>query len=179
MSMNAQDRAAIEQLFARLAEVARQRPNRDAEAETFIERQMARLPGSAYYMAQSLLVLEQALDAANQRLEDAEREPSRGSLMPGSVPRVGPTGANPPPPAEASGPGFLAGAFQTALAVAGGTLLGNSIGSIFGADKAKASEPQREDASRTARDPEDDGDLDEEHQGGGFLDSIFGAGDED
>ena len=28
-------------------------------------------------------------------------------------------------------------------------------------------------------DPEDDGDLDEEHQGGGFLDSIFGAGDED
>jgi hypothetical protein len=179
MSMNAQDREAIEQLFTRLAEVARQRPHRDAEAETFIERQMARLPGSAYYMAQSMLVLEQALEAANQRLEDTEREPSRGSLMPGSVPRVGPAAANPPPPAEASGPGFLAGALQTAVAVAGGTLLGNSIASIFGADKAKASETKREDTSRSTPDSDDDEDLDEDHQGGGFLDSIFGAGDED
>ena len=137
--MNARDRQAIEQLFARLADVERQSPPRDAEAESFIARQMARQPGSAYYMAQCILALEQALNTANQRLEEAKGEDSRGSLMPGSVPRVGPAGGAQPLPAEASGPGFLAGALQTAIAVAGGTLLGNSIGSIFGADKAKAS----------------------------------------
>jgi hypothetical protein len=184
MSMNARDRQAIEQLFARLADVERQSPPRDAEAESFIARQMARQPGSAYYMAQSILALEQALDNANQRLEQATQEGSRGSLMPGSgsVPRVGPAGGPPPMPPEASGgPGFLAGALQTAIAVAGGTLLGNSIGSIFGADKAKASETRREDPAPAADhgEEDDDGDYEDEgNGGGGFLDSIFGGGDE-
>jgi len=184
MSMNARDRQAIEQLFARLADVERQSPPRDAEAESFIARQMARQPGSAYYMAQSILALEQAVNTANQRLDEAKSEGSRGSLMPGSVPRVGPAGAaQPGPPPEASGPGFLAGALQTAMAVAGGTLLGNSIGSIFGADKAKASETARADKSQAADDRDDDadddaGDEDDEGGGGGFLDSIFGGGDE-
>jgi hypothetical protein len=182
MSMNARDRQAIEQLFARLAEVEQQSPSRDLDAESFIQQQMARQPGSAYYMAQSIVALEQALNAANQRLEEAERQSSRGSLMPGAVPRVGPSGANQSPPPEASGPGFLAGALQTALAVAGGTLLGSSIGSIFGADRAKASEARRDETSQAAdhRDDEDDNDGDDDHEGGGgFLDSIFGGGDKD
>ena len=183
--MNARDRQAIEQLFARLADVERQSPPRDAEAESFIARQMARQPGSAYYMAQSILALEQALNTANQRLEEAKSGNYRGSLMPGSVPRVGPAGATQQPgPAEASGPGFLAGALQTAIAVAGGTLLGNSIGSIFGANKAKASETGRADKSQAADDRDDDnadddvGDEDDEGGGGGFLNSIFGGGDD-
>jgi hypothetical protein len=180
MSMNDRDRQAIEQLFARLAEVERQSPRRDPEAEAFIQQQMARQPGSPYYMAQSIVALEQALDAANQRLEEAERQPSRGSLMPGAVPRVGPAGAYQAQPPEPSGPGFLAGAVQTALAVAGGTLLGNSIASIFGTDKAKASEARRDEASQAPdhRDDDNSGE-DEHHEGGGFLDSIFGGGDED
>ena len=135
-------------------------------------------------MAQSIVALEQSLKTANQRLAEAESQSSRGSLMPGAVPRVGPSGPDQAAPAEAppQGPGFLAGAFQTALAVAGGTLLGNSIGSIFGADKAKASEARRDERSQADDEGEDDNgdhDDDEEHEGGGFLDSIFGGGDED
>ena len=38
------------------------------------------------------------------------------------------------------GGGFLAGAAQTAMGVAGGVLLANAIGGMFGADEAQAAE---------------------------------------
>ncbi len=197
MAMNSQDRQAIEQLFARLEEVERQSPPRDPEAERFIQQRMARQPGSAYYMAQSIVALEQALTDANQRLEEAERQGSRGSLMPkrfdpyedegeaaqphgrGSVPSVGPAGAYRQQQAEGAGGGFLAGAFQTALGVTGGMLLGNAIGSIFGSGKAQAAESRREEPQQNENNDNDDEDGDEDDGGGGFLDSIFGGGDED
>ena len=200
MAMNSQDRQAIEQLFARLEEVERQSPPRDSEAERFIQQRMARQPGSAYYMAQSIVALEQALADANQRLEQVERQGSRGSLMPkrldayedegdtapprggGSVPNVGPTGAYRQQQAEGAGGGFLAGAFQTALGVSGGMLLGNAIGSIFGSGKAQAAESRREEPQKDEN--HDDGDEDDNEDddgggGGGFLDSIFGDGDDE
>jgi uncharacterized protein len=197
MSMNSQDRQAIERLFARLEEVERQSAPRDPEAERYIEQRMARQPGSAYYMAQSIVALEQALNNANQRLEEAERDASRGSMMPkrfdryededqealsrgrGSVPNIGPSGGYRPQQAEGAGTGFLAGAFQTALGVSGGLLLGNAIGSIFGSGKAQASESRRDEPSQQDEKPEDeDENADEDDGGGGFLDSIFGGGDE-
>jgi hypothetical protein len=197
MAMNSQDRQAIEQLFARLEEVERQSPRRDPEAERFIQQRMAQQPGSAYYMAQSIVALEQALNDANQRLEEAERQGSRGSLMPkrfdpydeegeaaqprgrGSVPSVGPAGAYRQQPAEGAGGGFLAGALQTALGVSGGVLLGNAIGSIFGSGKAQAAESRRQEPQQDENNDNDDEDGNEDDGGGGFLDSIFGGGDED
>lgn len=203
MAMNSQDRQAIEQLFARLEEVGRQSPKRDPEAERFIQQRMGQQPGSAYYMAQSIVALEQALADTNQRLEEAERQGSRGSLMPkrfepyedegdaapargrGSVPSVGPAGAYRQQQAEGAGGGFLAGAFQTALGVSGGMLLGNAIGSIFGSGKAQAAESRREEPQKDENQGDGDEDDNEDDDGddgggGGFLDSIFGGGgDED
>jgi hypothetical protein len=197
MTMTSQDRQAIERLFARLDEVEQQSAPRDPEAERFIQQRMARQPGSAYYMAQSIVALEQALNDANRRLEEAERGASQGSLMPkrfdqyedegqaaqsrgrGSVPNIGPSGGYRPQQAEGAGTGFLAGAFQTALGVSGGLLLGNAIGSIFGSGKAQASESRRDEPSQQNESPEDeDENGDEGDGGGGFLDSIFGGGDE-
>ena len=201
MSMTSQDRQAIEQIFARLEEVARQSPPRDPEAERFIQQQMAGLTGSAYYMAQSIVALEEALKAANQQLDEVKARASEGSLMPrrparyedeqamgsgrGSLPNVSSSGRYHSPAAEGPGTGFLAGAVQTALGVAGGTLLGNSIASIFGSGKARAAgsrrdEPQQGSHDRDEHDGNDeDGDEHSHDEGGGFLDSIFGSGDED
>ena len=78
MSMNAKDRQAIEQIFARLEEVARHSPPRDPEADRFIEQQMASRPGSAYYMAQSIVALEEALKSANQQLDEVKARSSEG-----------------------------------------------------------------------------------------------------
>lgn len=201
MSMNAKDRQAIEQIFARLEEVARHSPPRDPEADRFIEQQMASRPGSAYYMAQSIVALEEALKAANQQLDEVKARASEGSLMPrrpaqyedeaamrsgsGPLPNVSSSGPYHSPAAEGPGTGFLAGAVQTALGVAGGTLLGNSIASIFGSGKARAAgsrrdEPQQGSHDRDEHDGNDeDGDEHSHDEGGGFLDSIFGSGDED
>ena len=199
MSMSSQDRRAIEQIFARLEEVARQSPPRDPEADQFIQQQMASRSGTAYYMAQSIVALEEALNAANQQLEEAKGIAAQGSLMPrrpaqyededegepvrgrrGTLRNVGSSGADHPAAAEGPGTGFLAGAFQTALGVAGGTILGNSIASIFGSGKARATESGRDQPQQTADDhDEEDGNDDHgDDEGGGFLDSIFGGGDE-
>src|SRR5690349_6294965 len=200
--MSSQDRRAIEQVFARLEEVARESPPRDPEADRFIQQQMASRPGSAYYMAQSIVALEEALNAANQQLEEAKGRAAQGSLMPrgpaqyegedeplmrsgrGTVPNVGTSGTYSSPAVEGPGTGFLAGAFQTALGVAGGTLLGNSIASIFGSGKARAAESRRDEPQQSDHDRDenhghdDHGDDHSDDEGGGFLDSIFGGGEE-
>ncbi|RUU06668.1 DUF2076 domain-containing protein, partial [Mesorhizobium sp. M6A.T.Ca.TU.002.02.2.1] len=65
--MNRNDQQAIGNLFEKLANVERQTPPRDAEAERFINDQIARQPGAPYYMAQTIVVQEQALNAAQSR----------------------------------------------------------------------------------------------------------------
>src|SRR5688500_16027108 len=138
--MDGQDRQAIERLFEKLANVERQSPPRDAVAEDFISEQLARQPHAPYYMAQTIVVQEQALSAAQARIEELEREVgakrsgglvssilgnrSEPSHSPGSVPRVG---RSAPAPFQETllsrgGGGFLAGAAQTAMGVAGGVL---------------------------------------------------------
>ena len=62
--MQDQDRQAIESLFARLGEVGRQAPARDGEAEAYIAEAMRRQPGSAYYMAQTIVAQEAAMVCA-------------------------------------------------------------------------------------------------------------------
>ena len=186
--MDRNDQRAIEGLFGKLAEVERNSAPRDAESEAFIRQQIARQPGAPYYMAQTIVVQEQALEAAQARIEALEAqaaEPPRqpggllGSLFrdnraparSGSVPRIGRsqgTGSVQPIPAAAQAPrggGFLSGAAQTAMGVAGGMLLASAIGGMFGGNgEAHAAEAPGEEP------PADETGFDD---GGGFGDVEF------
>lgn len=184
--MDRNDQQAIEGLFDRLAEVERQAPPRDIEAEKYIHDQLARQPGAPYYLAQTIVVQEQALNAAQARIAELEQDvasrrtpgglfsgifgENRPSRRPtGSMPGVSrpqahggslPFGQGQPP--QRAGGGFLAGAAQTAMGVAGGVLLGNMLAGMFGGDEAQAAEPQADDAQ-----------AEEADFGGGFDDGGF------
>ena len=80
--MDHQDRQAIEQLFGKIAQVEGQAGAPDAQAADFIRAQIARQPNAPYYMAQTIVVQEQALSAAQGRIQQLEQElasrPARG-----------------------------------------------------------------------------------------------------
>lgn len=192
--MNHEDRKAIEDLFGKLASVEHQSGPRDAEAEAYIRERVGSQPGSPYYMAQTIVVQEQALAAANARIAQLERqpaaheEPRRGGLFGGlfgggansdarNDPRSEPRNDRAPgrpspwgaaagqPAAPARGGGFLAGAAQTAVGVAGGMMLGSALSGMFGGDEAQAATP--DDAA--APEATDTGDAGDE---GGFFDGF-------
>src|SRR5262249_35685044 len=132
---------------------------RDGEAHALINRLMLQTPGAAYALVQSVLVQDQALREADQRIRALEARQSAGSAPSGSSflagadrPRWGtsPTGPSvPPPPAAPAQPaytappayaapaqapqggGFMQGALQTAAGVAGGALLFEGVRSLF------------------------------------------------
>ena len=148
--MDTNDRQAISGLFDKLAEVERQTPARDAEAERLIANAIARQPGAPYYMAQTVVVQEHALNSAQARIEQLEAEIAEarqgGARGGGLLSGIFGGGAAPSTPGRAARPmpqrtpgGFLAGAAQTAMGVAGGVLLANAIGGMF-ADDAEAAE---------------------------------------
>lgn len=179
-----------------------------------IEQQMARQDGSAYYLAQTVVMQEQALAAAQAQLEalnaqvqqlqvsQQQQSQAQGGFMsrlfggapaaqpqqpaavarpmaarpmtpqnhmpqsssPFSNPQSGPFGQ----PAQRQGSGFLAGAAQTAMGVAGGMMLGNMLGGMFAgeaeaAPAADVAPPQNE--ALPAEEPEV-----EEFDAGGFED---------
>ena len=150
--MNRDDRDAIEGLFDRLAQAARQAPHRDPDAEALINAEIARQPAATYYMAQTVVVQQQALEAAERRIHELEAEAERrgrGGMFGGMFddghgrqnrPEDRAVSRQRGPWDRAAGGGFLAGAAQTALGVAGGVLLGSAIGSLLGAGAASASE---------------------------------------
>ena len=135
--MDRNDRQAIEALFDKLATVERQSPPRDGESEAFIRDKIARQPGAPYYMAQTIVIQEQALAAAEARLAELEAQavqtsPANGGFFgslfgdrsqpvrsTGSVPRVGSPNLESMNAQHRGGGGFLAGAAQTALGVTG------------------------------------------------------------
>ena len=149
--MTPNERSMIEDLFGRIRATAQSQ--RDAEAERVIAEEMARTPGAAYALAQTVLVQDQALRQAADRvkaLEDAaQAQPqadAQGSILargglggvrPGAVPRTAQP-VEPEPHARPGGTagggwgGFLAGALQTAAGVAGGALLFEGVKSLFG-----------------------------------------------
>ncbi|MBK1663914.1 ABC transporter substrate-binding protein [Rhodospirillum rubrum] len=183
--MNQTERDMIEGLFGKLRTVESQAPQRDSDAERFIAQRIAASPNAAYYMAQTILVQEQALKAANERLTEMERERETrpaasggflsglfgGNSQPQPPRRATPMGASyggrspHPGAAFANAPqgGFLAGAMQTAMGVAGGVLMGNAIMSLFSGDEAQAAEPAPEPAPEEDY-ATDDADFDD----GGF-----------
>jgi len=170
--MDRNDRQAIEALFDKLATVERQSPPRDGESEAFIRDKIARQPGAPYYMAQTIVVQEQALAAAEARLAElesraVETSPANGGIFgglfgdkserspsTGSVPRVGSPSRESMQAQQPGAGGFLVGAAQTAMGVAGGVLLGNAIAGMLGGHEAKAAEPATD---KDAEDTEDKG----------------------
>jgi uncharacterized protein len=172
--MDNQDRQAIEDLFVRLSDVERQAPPRDPEAERFIRDRIGRQPAAPYLMAQTIVVQEQALQEAQRRIQELERGATerQGRGLFSSVPPVPRPRASAPEslsPAQAGRGGFLAGAAQTAMGVAGGVLLGNFIAGLFGGHEAQAAESSAE--------AEQDSEIDaagHEDDGGGFFDGGDG-----
>ena len=164
--MDHQDRQAIEQLFDKIAQIEGQAGAPDAQAADFIRSQIARQPNAPYYMAQTIVVQEQALSAAQGRIQQLEQElasrPTGGGgflsgLFGGGQARPQPRQSYQPQPmhgmrphmapgmggmAPRGGGGFLAGAAQTAMGVAGGVLIGNMIADAFsGGDEPKTADP--------------------------------------
>lgn len=132
--MNPQERQMIDSLFQRLTQAAPQAGPRDPEAEALIQQRFQSLPGAAYYMTQTLLVQERALQQAEARL--AAGGGAGGSFMPPPAP---PSYGQPyqpafqqpypyaPPQQQGRGMGgFLAGAGKIALGVGGGVLLADA-----------------------------------------------------
>lgn len=141
---NQQDQQAIDSLFDRIEDVARNSPPRDVEAEVLIQQRLRNYPPAPYYMAQTILMQEQALRQAQERIEQLEasqRPPGGflGGLFGGDEPpRTQPRQPGPWDRQQreydnrrGSGGGFLAGAAQTALGVTGGVLLGSAIAGML------------------------------------------------
>ena len=83
--MNGQDRQAIEGVFSRLGELERQGVTRDPQADTFIQSRMQEQPGAAYFLAQTVVVQDQALQAAQARIAELEqRAGAAGAGMAGA-----------------------------------------------------------------------------------------------
>lgn len=156
--MQSQERELISGLFGRLQPFEAQ--PRDSEAEAMIKESIARQPAAPYLLVQTVLVQEQALKAAQERI--AELEARVGAATPaasgflGSAPKIGPWGAAQPAALDAARPsvpstrsplqaavapqqgggggGFLRSAMATAAGVAGGALLFEGIRSLMGSN---------------------------------------------
>jgi uncharacterized protein len=132
--MNQADRAAIEGLFQRIARVAQRSGPRDRGAEALIQSEIGAQPAAPYYMAQTIIMQEKALNEAQQRVEELEGREQEGFPRRGAA--AGPWAGSPFQP----GGGFLAGAAQTAMGVAGGVLLGNMLADWLTPDQAAAAD---------------------------------------
>ena len=162
--MQAQERELITGLFGRLQPFEAQ--PRDGEAEALIRDLVARQPSAPYLLVQTVLVQEQALKAAQERIAELEAKAGAAPAAPGflgSAPKIGPWGASPAAPADApqpvpptrsplqaalapqpAGGGFLRSAMTTAAGVAGGALLFEGIRSLMGSNpfgSAAAAQP--------------------------------------
>lgn len=155
---NQQDRQAIDGLFDRIEDVARNSSARDRNAEGLIQQRLREFPPAPYYMAQTILIQEQALRQAQERIQQLEAQGSQtggflGGLFGDEQDRRAPRQRGPwgdPHPVtdnrRRDGGGFLAGAAQTALGVTGGMLLGSAIAGMFsGEANAGEVEPAADD----------------------------------
>ncbi len=179
--MDRNDRQAIASLFDRLAEVERRSPHRDAEAEAFIRQQIAQHPPAPYYLAQTVVVQQQALEAAQARIAELEAGAARGGGIVGRQQRQVPQpdrGYGVQPAGPWGGGGFLAGAAQTAMGVAGGVLLGNMIaGALFGGGDAYAADNSDNGNDNNADNGSDGGWGDSGGDGGGGGGGDGGGGE--
>lgn len=158
--MQSQEQQLIESLFGRLKQAETQSGPRDAAAEKLIQQQIQQQPEAPYYMAQAILIQEAALKQLNNRVSELEArlaqqpQQSSGGFLSGlfgggnqqqqpaqpqqsgwnSAPQQQQPGYA-PAPAQAAAPsatrGFLGGALQTAVGVAGGVVMADMLTSLF------------------------------------------------
>jgi hypothetical protein len=161
--MDQNERRIIDDLFERLRKAEDQAGPRDPDAEALIRRHAAAQPAAAYYMAQAIVVQQEALARAQERIQELERQ---GAERPGGFLSglFGGEETETPAPARGArsrgsfgryqvGGGFLAGPMQTALGVAGGFLVADAISGLF-ADEAAAAVPGTEhDPALAEEDP--------------------------
>ena len=149
--MQAEERELITGLFGRLQPFESQ--PRDNEADALIKEAVGRQPAAPYLLVQAVLVQEQALKAAQERIAELEAKagatPAASGFL-GSAPKIGPWGAPAAPPAsvpstrsplqaavspqQGGGGGFLRTAMATAAGVAGGALLFEGIRNLMGSN---------------------------------------------
>jgi hypothetical protein len=191
-AMDQNERQIIDDLFDRLGKAEEQAGARDPDAEALIARHVAAQPAAPYYMAQAIVVQQEALGRAQTRIQELERqlaerrsggflsglfggEDAPSSATPASGERShGGFGRYPQPAAG----GFLAGAMQTALGVAGGFLIADAISGLLSPDEAAAAAPEagahdaalaEEDVPFSPVDPDASGqDSGEDFDFGGF-----------
>jgi uncharacterized protein len=191
--MDQNEHGIIDDLFDRLRRAEAQSQPRDPEAEALIARRTAKQPAAPYYMAQAIVVQQQALAEAQSRAQELERqlaERGSGGFLGGLF---GGQEAESPAaraPADrdpaglgyyrraAAGGGFLAGAMQTALGVASGFLIADAISALLspGDAPAAAAAADPHDPAATEEDLSAHEDPDLSEQAGGDVD--FGGFDE-
>ena len=85
--MNTQERQIIDDLFDKLRQVEQQSGPREPNAEAHIRSRIERQPGAPYYMAQTIVMQEQALQNAQARIAELEdelaRRPAGGGFLSG------------------------------------------------------------------------------------------------
>ncbi|ARF48884.1 MULTISPECIES: DUF2076 domain-containing protein [Pantoea] len=157
--MQREEQQLIENLFSRLKQAESQTAARDAAAEQLIKQHLQEQPGAPYYMAQAILIQEAALKKLNERIKELENQLAQqqaqqqpkssggflsslfggGSAQPqpaqpqwNSAPQQAPQPQQPYASAPAPrGSGFLGGALQTAVGVAGGVVMADMLTSMF------------------------------------------------
>jgi hypothetical protein len=155
--MNVEERQLIADVFAQLRDAGR--GPKDQDADRLIQDLVRQLPDAAYFLTQSVIVQQQALEQADAQIRELEEtvrklqgadRTSGGSFLGGvRVPNTGgraaatgddrpqqqspsPWGSNPSPSSAAAQGGFLSSALSTAAGVAGGMFLADGIRSLFG-----------------------------------------------
>ena len=162
--MNAQEKQLIDLLFSKLQQTVAQSGPRDAQAEAQINQLMEKIPGAGYYMAQAIIVQQQALKQAETKITQLEQQTgsSQGFLpaQPTASAQKRQTSQPALQPQQSQGGGFLAGAAQTALGIGGGILLANAGMALFD-DLAYGDEVDlyNEGYADTATEMVDDSDL--------------------
>lgn len=155
--MYSQEHQLIEGLFSRLKQAESQTGPRDAAAEQLIKEHLQQQPGAPYYMAQAILIQEAAMKKLNDRITELEnrlaqqqqpQQQSSGGFLsslfgggsrqqqPAPVQQAWNNAPQQPqynnaPAAPARGTGFLGGALQTAVGVAGGVVMADMLTSLF------------------------------------------------
>ena len=132
--MDDTERQVIDELFAKVKQAEAGSGARDPQAEARIREHVTAQPAAPYYMAQAILIQEQALAGSQARIEQLEKELAErsagggflGSLFGGGASRPVPARRGPvrgmdprvaayADPRYRQGGGFLAGAMQTAM----------------------------------------------------------------
>ena len=160
--MNHNEAQLINDLFVKLSQADKQSERRDAQAEALISDHLRNHPTTSYYMVRVLLMQEYTLAQNQERIKKLETElatrsntsdqfmhQTRSSVPQSRSPYTEqPSDSRKNAEQPSRGGGFLPGIMQTALGVAGGMFLANTVSSLFsGSDTSDSSDTSGSDDS--------------------------------